>query len=106
MNATAGLKTHPHGCCLAVLCQPGSKRNSIGSWHDRHLRIQLLAAAVEGKANEGLQQLLAESFGIKRRDVQLLSGEHSRKKRVLLRGLSLDEVSDKIAMIHDATQQA
>jgi uncharacterized protein YggU (UPF0235/DUF167 family) len=70
------------------------------------LRIQLLAAAVEGKANEGLQQLLAESFGIKRRDVQLLSGEHSRKKRVLLRGLSLEEVSDKIAMIHDATQQA
>ena len=106
MASIEGLTPHPQGCCLSVLCQPGSKRNHISDWHDKHLRVHLLAQAIEGKANEALQRLLAQLLCIKRRDVQLLSGEHSKRKRVLLQGLSLQEASHRILEIQHAIAQA
>jgi uncharacterized protein (TIGR00251 family) len=100
MPGIEGLSHHPLGCCLAVLCQPAAKRNSIGTWHDGHLRIQLLAAPIEGKANESLQNLLAGCFDLKRRDVQLLSGAHNRRKRVLLCGIGMEQAKDRIEQLH------
>jgi uncharacterized protein YggU (UPF0235/DUF167 family) len=64
------------------------------------LRIQLLAAPIEGKANESLQNLLAGCFDLKRRDVQLLSGAHNRRKRVLLCGIGMEQAKDRIEQLH------
>jgi hypothetical protein len=51
------------------------------------LKIAVQAPPVEGRANEALIAFLAETFGIPKRSVELVSGESSRSKVFLLRGV-------------------
>lgn len=81
------------GLILAVRAQPGAKRTAIsgiyGEGAATQLKIAVQAPPVEGRANEALVEFLSELFGVARRDVVLLSGELSRSKVFLLRGLKL-----------------
>lgn len=81
------------GVILAVRAQPGAKRTAIsgiyGEGAAAQLKIAVQAPPVEGRANEALVEFLSELFGVARRDVVLLSGELSRSKVFLLRGLKL-----------------
>ncbi|MGD0230820.1 MAG: DUF167 domain-containing protein [Syntrophorhabdales bacterium] len=46
------------------------------------LRVKLVARPVKGKANEELIAYIAETFGVKRRDVTILAGEKDSRKIV------------------------
>lgn len=56
---------------------------------DGSLDVRLRARAVEGQANAGLLVLLADRLGLRRREVEIVSGERSRQKRIRL-GLASD----------------
>lgn len=80
------------GVTLAVRAQPGAKRTAIvGAYGDgdaAQLKIAVQAPPVEGRANEALIAFLAEKFELPKRSVELVSGELSRSKVFLLRGVS------------------
>jgi uncharacterized protein (TIGR00251 family) len=42
--------------------------------------VAVAAPAVDGKANEAVRRAVAEAFGVRTRDVTLVSGERSRDK--------------------------
>lgn len=65
--------------------------------HDGRLRIQLAAPPVEGEANAALLLFVARQLGVSRSAVSLLSGEASKRKRVLVRGLAVDTVREGLA---------
>jgi uncharacterized protein (TIGR00251 family) len=67
---------------LTVYIQPRASADSLDGTHGDRLKIRLTAPPVDGKANSHLIHFLAEHFGVPRRQVQLLSGENSRAKRV------------------------
>jgi uncharacterized protein (TIGR00251 family) len=71
---------------FAVRVKPGARRIAVGgSWHGpagTALVVAVMAPAVEGKANEALRRALAAAFAVRRQDVMLVSGEHSRDKLV------------------------
>jgi uncharacterized protein len=67
---------------LTVHAQPGAKRTEVVGVHDGALRIRIASPPVEGKANEALRGLLAEAFGVPRRNVTLLRGDSARRKSV------------------------
>jgi uncharacterized protein len=46
------------------------------------LIVAVSARAVEGQANEAVRRALAEAFGVRARDVVIVSGERSRDKIV------------------------
>lgn len=70
---------------LRLRLQPGASRNAIlGPYGDSSLRVSVMARAVDGKANRQLQAFLAECFGVPPRQVALLSGPHSRDKRLAI----------------------
>jgi uncharacterized protein YggU (UPF0235/DUF167 family) len=46
------------------------------------LIVAVAARAVEGRANEAVRRALAEAFGVRARDVVIVSGERSRDKIV------------------------
>jgi uncharacterized protein (TIGR00251 family) len=81
------------GVMLAVRAQPGAKRTAIvgvyGDGAAAQLKIAVQAPPVEGRANSALIEFLAEKFGAAKSYVELVSGELSRSKVFLVRGVSL-----------------
>ncbi|TMH96023.1 MAG: YggU family protein [Betaproteobacteria bacterium] len=73
---------------LELHVQPGASRSEFAGWHGERIRIRLAAAAVEGKANAALVEFLASYFGVPRRSVRIASGLKSRRKRVVIEGVS------------------
>lgn len=68
--------------------QPGARRTGISGLHGDALKVRLAAPPVEGKANEALVAFLAGRFAVPKRNVTIVSGEHSREKRVEIVGAS------------------
>jgi len=64
---------------------PGAKHNCLKEEGDV-IKIYLTAPAVDGKANQALVMFLAKHYQVKKRDVEILSGERSRHKRVRIEG--------------------
>ncbi len=91
---TAMLRDGAGGVTLAVRAQPGAKKTAIvgvyGEGDAMQLKVAVQAPPVEGRANEALVAFLAETFGVSRRSVALVSGELSRSKVFMMRNLSFE----------------
>jgi len=87
------LRAHAAGVTLAVRAQPGAKRTAItglyGEGAAAQLKIAVHAPPLEGRANQALVAFLAETFSVPKNAVELVSGELSRSKVFLLRGVTL-----------------
>ena len=83
-----------------VLVQPRASRNRIGPVVGDRLKVAVTAPPVDGKANAAVVLLLAEILGVPRRQVDIASGESSRKKTVRLRDCNRAHV---LARIPEAT---
>ena len=73
---------------LDLHVQPGASRTGIAGLHGGRLKIRLAARAVDGRANEALIEFLAEELGVTRRRVHIDAGLSSRRKRVVVEGVS------------------
>jgi uncharacterized protein (TIGR00251 family) len=71
---------------LSVHAQPGAKRAEAAGAHGEALKIRVQARAVDGAANEALLEFLANALQVPRKRCVLVSGQTSRKKRVLVEG--------------------
>jgi uncharacterized protein (TIGR00251 family) len=95
-NSAAWLRAVPAGVTLAVRAQPGAKKTAIagiyGDGDTAQLKIQVHAPPIEGRANAALIEFLADSLGVPKSKVELVSGELSRSKVFLLRGVSREKV--------------
>jgi len=77
---------------LNIKVEPRSSRAGIvGSYGDA-LKVKLTSPPVEGKANMELIEVLAREFGIKKKDVQIVSGHNSKNKVVKLSGVTENKV--------------
>jgi uncharacterized protein (TIGR00251 family) len=90
--ATGFLRATAAGVTLAVRAQPGAKKTAItgvyGEGSTAQLKIAVHAPPLEGRANAALMEFLAECFGVSKNSVELMSGEASRSKVFLLRGVA------------------
>jgi uncharacterized protein (TIGR00251 family) len=84
------------GVLLAVRVVPRAARAGLAGSREDALLVRLNAAPVEGAANAELIEVLADALGVPKRAVSISAGERSRRKTVLIRGLSADEVAGKI----------
>ena len=63
-----------------------SKSEVIGEMADGALKVKLAAVPEKGKANQELCEVLARHFGVPERDVELVAGATSPRKRVRIHG--------------------
>ena len=91
------LRARNTGCVLTVRAHPGARENAITGVHDGALEVSLKFPPADGRANEALLKLLAETIGVPRTDLQLLSGATSRTKFVLLEGVTVADLQTKLA---------
>jgi uncharacterized protein (TIGR00251 family) len=75
---------------LSLHVQPGARKTELAGLHGGELKVRLHARPVEGAANATLLEFLSESFGVPLRQVELISGQQSRRKRVRVRGVALE----------------
>lgn len=89
------------GVTLAVRAQPGAKKTAItgiyGEGASAQLKIAVQAPPVEGRANSVLIAFLAELFELAKNQVEIVSGELSRSKVVLLMGVTVERARAKLA---------
>lgn len=87
---------HPAGVTIAVRAQPGARRNEVAGIRERMLLVRVTQAPEKGKANKAIAEVIAKSIGLRRSQVELISGETSRQKRFLIRNLTIDELAAKL----------
>jgi uncharacterized protein (TIGR00251 family) len=75
---------HPEGLLIDVQVQPKSSQNAIVGLHGEALKVKLNAPPVEGKANKALIKMMAKCLGCPKSDVDIIAGQASRKKRLLV----------------------
>jgi len=91
------LKETAGGTLLSVKLQPRAAKNEIGAPLGDELKIKVTAPPVDAAANQALIELLAEMLGCSRGKVELIRGQTSRHKTILLHGFTAAIVSQKLA---------
>ncbi len=95
------LRTVTGGVSLAVRAQPGAKRTSIGGIYGEgaaaQLKVAVHAPALEGRANAALVDFLAETFALPKNAVEIISGDGSRSKVVMLWGITMARATAVLA---------
>ncbi len=95
------LRATATGVTLAVRAQPGAKKTAItgiyGEGTTAQLKIAVHAPPLEGRANAALIEFLSETFSVPRKAVELGSGELSRSKVFLLRGVTMARATAVLA---------
>jgi uncharacterized protein (TIGR00251 family) len=81
---------------VTVRVHPGASREALTLLADGSLDARLRARAVEGQANAGLLDLLAERLGLRRRDVEIVRGLRSRQKVVRIALGSAEELGRRL----------
>jgi len=67
---------------------PRASKNAIQGLHGNALKVRIQAPPVEGKANQALIKFLSKQWHVPRANIEILSGETGRQKRVLLHKVS------------------
>lgn len=73
---------------IRIRLQPRASGNEIVGWKDEILSLRLTAPPVDGAANAACVEFLAKTLGVKKAQVEIVSGQKSRDKRVRISGLS------------------
>jgi uncharacterized protein len=77
---------------LSVRVIPRARTSAFGGMRGGDIVVRLAAPPVEGAANEALLKFLSDALEIPRRAVRILNGERSRRKRVAVVGMTLEQV--------------
>ena len=93
------LTEHAEGVILPIRAQPGARKNGVTGEQAGALKVAVTAPPEDGRANKALVEVLREALQLKRSQIELLSGQTSRDKRILIRGLTGAELQQRLAGI-------
>jgi uncharacterized protein len=82
---------------LRVRVSPGGRRAEVVGRHGEAWKLRVTAPPVDGKANEAVLRLLAETLAVPRARVALVAGHAGRDKVVELTGIDPAETDRRLA---------
>jgi uncharacterized protein (TIGR00251 family) len=100
MSLSEAIRPHPQGCVISFEIVPGSSRLAVPSGYNpwRHsMEARLTEEPVKGRANRQLIEELARTLGISEQKIEVMSGQKSSKKTILVKGIIRDEVFKVLA---------
>jgi uncharacterized protein (TIGR00251 family) len=81
---------------IKIKVEPRSSKSGVMGRYGDSLKVKLTSPPVEGKANKELVEVLSKAFGIKKIDIEIISGKNSKNKLVKLAGVSsLEKITKK-----------
>ena len=90
------MSQHPLGTLVDVWVVPGARCDEIVGEHGGALKIRVSAPPEAGRANLAVARLLAERVPGHRAAV--VSGEKTRRKQVLIEGVTIDTVRNALGL--------
>jgi uncharacterized protein len=82
---------------LRLRVSPGAGRAGIVGRHGDAWKVRVTAPPEDGRANEAVLRLLADTLSVPRADVTLVSGHSGRDKIVLLDGVGPAQIERRLA---------
>ena len=82
----------PDGVIFKVIVQPRGSKNEIAGLQGDALKIRLTAPPVEGAANKMCIEFLAKSLKVRKSDVEIVRGQGSRTKKMLVRSATQKKI--------------
>ena len=82
----------PEGAIVNVKAVPRSSKAGLDGLLGDAVKVRVRSAPGDGKANKELVAVLADAFGLPKASVAFKSGETSKTKRLLLRGVASEAV--------------
>jgi uncharacterized protein (TIGR00251 family) len=90
------LEVEPRGVVILVRAHAGARRNAILGTRQGMLRIAVTAPAEKGKANRAIIALLSDVLGVSKSAVEILAGDTSSQKRILILGANATDIHAKL----------
>lgn len=92
----------PEGAIVLRLhVQPGAGRTAVTGRYGDALKVKVAAPPEQGRANDACAELVAKVAGVKRADVEVVSGASSRSKRVQVSGVDADDLARLLGLALD-----
>lgn len=95
----------PGGVLLPVHAQPGARRDGVTGTHAGRLKVAVTQAPEKGKANKALMDVLARALGVKRSQIELVSGETSGIKKFFIAQVDRETIEERIEALTSLTQK-
>ncbi|MGD0021576.1 MAG: DUF167 domain-containing protein [Smithellaceae bacterium] len=96
MASIIQVKESKKGLTFAIQVTPRASRAEITGGQDGALKLKVTAQPVEGVANIACINFLAKVLKLRKSQLEILAGEKSRKKVVLVKDISKKDLEEKI----------
>jgi uncharacterized protein (TIGR00251 family) len=80
------------GVVVSVKVQPNASKDRVVGKLGDQLKIAVTVAPEKGKANKVVIKVLSRLIGVKSSDIEILSGETSRDKKVFIRNITAENL--------------
>jgi uncharacterized protein len=80
------------GCRLHLYARPRSSRTEVAGLHGNRIKLKVAAPPVDGAANDEIIDFVASELGVRKSDVEFVSGQTGKRKTLHVFGVSPSQV--------------
>ena len=93
------LTENNQGVIFSVKLVPNSSFSKIVDYTDEYIRIKISSPPIENKANKELISFCSKLFDINKSKIQIISGDKSKLKKILLADTKIDDIMQKLMFV-------
>ena len=94
----SSIKEVESGLILKIKIVPNSSKNDI-VLEEEFIKVKVTAQPIENKANKALIEFLSKTFKIPKTSIQILKGETSKEKTLLLQTTDFEKQKEIVARL-------
>ena len=91
------IREHGNGTILEIKVHPGSSRKGLSLREGERLSVYVHSPPEMGKANMDVIKLLSRKLGVPPSRLEIVKGERSRRKTILINDISAEEVMKRLS---------
>lgn len=96
------LNTNEKGIILSIKLVPNSSFSKVVDYTDEYIRIKISSPPIENKANKELITFCSKLLDVNKSKLEIISGEKSKLKKLLIKDTKLDEITQKLMFVIDS----
>ncbi len=93
------------GLVLTLKLVPNSSFSKVVDYSDEFLRVKISAPPVENKANKELINFCSDLLDINKSKLEIISGEKSKLKKLLIKNANINDVTQKLMFVLDSVHK-